>query len=189
MRRFVATTLSFAVLLAGLALFGCKEQGPTGKAVGTVQRSAELIELEKSMWQSLAPFQEQFLQSYSSQLASMPDDPLALMKAFDELMYAVSGPSGLWRAHVPKQYFGCTANHELPICQQFEKLEMSFLPWETLHVQISSLSSPQEAALFIEQYGPKLKKYIAYYVPKGKTLEAVQATPFFKDQLSMFLTQ
>jgi hypothetical protein len=102
-------------------------------------------------------------------------------------MYSISGPSGLWRAQVPQDYFGCSANHELPICQQFSKLEMSFLPWETLHVQLAGITTEADAQVFLEQYGEKLKKYLSYYVPAGKTLEEVQATPFFKDQLAIFL--
>lgn len=179
--------VALAVCVALLALAGCKEQGPTGKAVGSVQRSAEFIEMEKSMWTSLSAYKDTHLESYAEKLQAAPDDPLALIQTFDTLMYSISGPSGLWRAQVPQEYFGCSANHELPICQQLSKLEMSFLPWETLHVQLSGITTDAEAQAFLEQYSDKLQKYLTYYVPAGKTLDAVQATPFFKDQLAVFL--
>jgi hypothetical protein len=182
-----ASVVTFVVLTLVLATTACKDAGPTGKAVGTVQRSAEFVELEKSMWTSLAAYKETHLQSYAEKLQDAPDDPLALVQTFDTLMYSISGPSGLWRAQVPQDYFGCSANHELPICQQFSKLEMSFLPWETLHVQLAGITTEADAQVFLEQYGEKLKKYLSYYVPAGKTLEEVQATPFFKDQLAIFL--
>ena len=182
MRISILTVIALSIALVAIA--GCKEQGPTGKAVGSVQRSAEFVQLEKSMWESLAAYKDSHLQSYAEKLQAAPDDPLALLQTFDNLMYTVSGPSGLWRAHVPQEYFGCSANHELPICQQFSKLEMSFLPWETLHVQLSGITTEQDAQAFLEQYGTKLQQYLTYYVPVEKTLEAVQATPFFKDQLA-----
>jgi hypothetical protein len=182
-----ATVLTFAVLALALAATSCKDAGPTGKAVGSVQRSAEFVELEKSMWTSLSAYKETHLQSYADKLQEAPDDPLALLQTFDTLMYSISGPSGLWRAQVPQEFFGCSANHDLPICQQLSKLEMSFLPWETLHIQLAGITTEEEAQEFLEQYGEKLKQYLSYYVPAGKTLEQVQATPFFKDQLAIFL--
>ncbi len=184
-----ATILTVVALTWALAITGCKDAGPTGKAVGTVQRSAEFIEFEKSMWTSLAAYEETHLQAHAEKLQAAPDDPLALLQTFDNLMYTISGPSGLWRAQVPQEYFGCSANHELPICRQFSKLEMSFLPWETLHVQLAGITTEAEAQVFLEQFGDKLLQYLSYYVPAGKTLEEVQATPFFKDQLAIFLQQ
>ncbi len=181
------TLLTIMVLSLALATTACKDAGPTGNAVGSVQRSAEFVEFEKSMWTSLSAYKDTYLQSYAEQLQAAPDDPLALVQTFDNLMYSISGPSGLWRAQVPQDYFGCSANHELPICQQFSKLEMSFLPWETLHVQLAGITTEADAQAFLEQYGEKLQQYLTYYVPAGKTLEEVQATPFFKDQLAIFL--
>jgi len=186
MRRTLATVAAFTFVFGVLAI-GCDKGGPTGKAVGTVKRSAEFVEMEKSLWGTLAAYEGSFLKSYSAQLQSAPDDPVKLLAAFDELMYAVTGPSGLWRSYIPKQYFGCAANHDLAVCQQFEKLELSFFPWETFHVQMSSIQSPQEAEAFLSQYSEKLRQYIEYYVPKDKSLTSVQATPFFQDRLSMFL--
>lgn len=188
MRRTLATFVTLAFLL-GVFAAGCNNQGPTGKAVGTVKRSAEFVELEKSLWGTLATYEGAFLKTYATQLQAAPDDPMKLLAAFDELMYAVTGPSGLWRSYVPRQYFGCAANHDLAVCQQFQKLELSFFPWEIFHVQMSSIQSPQEAEAFLSQYNEKLKQYIEYYVPKDKSLTAIQTTPFFQDQLSIFLPQ
>ena len=187
MRRLISLVVVFTFAVSGLALLGCKGEGPTGKAVGTVRSSPEFVAMQKDMWGSLSKFQQPYLESYASHFQSSPDDPLALIAALDKLMYAVTGPSGMWRSHIPKKYFGCSANHDMPICQQFQRLDMAFLPWETLHVQLSSIRTPQEAEAFLSQYGDKLKQYLEYYVPSDKTLDAVQTTPFFKDQLSLFL--
>jgi len=185
MRRLLA--LLTALAMVSFVMIGCQDRGPTGKAVGTVKRSAEFVQLEKDLWGALGAYEGAYLSAHASQLQAMPDDPQALLASFDKLMFAITGPSGIWRSHVPNKYFGCSANHDLPICQQFAKLELAFLPWETLHVRIGSINSPQEAEAFLTQYSQKLKQYLEYYVPKDKSLEAVQATPFFKDRMSMFL--
>ena len=190
MGRFIALTAVLMVVLA-VGLAGCKKEGsPTGQAVGSmVKSSPEFIELQRTLWGSLAEFKEPYLQDFSQQFETMPDDPLALLKAIDELMFEITGPTGLWRSHVPKRYFGCAENHDLPICQQLESLEMSFLPWETLHVQVSTIKTRDAAEDFLTQFEPKLQKYLEYYVPRDKSLSSVQATPFFKQRLSMFLPE
>jgi len=185
-RRLVFAAV--VAVVAGAFLFaGCKNEGPTGKATGTVARSPEAVEFLNSMWGMLSEYQGSFLQSYESQFKSKPEDPLAILRAFDELMYAVTGPSGLWRSYVPKQHFGCAANHTEPICMQLQKLDLAFLPWETFHVQLSTIDSADEAEAFLTMYSGKLKQFVEYYVPNGRGLDAIQGTLFFKDQLSMFL--
>lgn len=187
MKRQVAMYAFVGMILFGLAIAACQNESPTGKATGSVARSAEATQFLQNMWGALAAYQEPFLAKYSGQLQGRPDDPLVLLKAYDELMYSVTGPTGLWRSYVPKQHFGCSANHALPVCQQFERLELSFLPWETFHVQLSSINSADEAEAFLTVYSGKLGKFLEYYVPKDKSLAAIQSTPFFQDQLAIFV--
>jgi hypothetical protein len=187
MRRALCVALIAAFGVSGLLLVGCKEEGPTGKVIGTVKRAPEAVQAQNSLWDVLATYKEPYLQTYAEKLESKPDDPVQLLAAFDKLMFEITGPSGLWRAYVPQNYFGCSTNFDLPICRQIQNLEMSFFPWETLHTQLASITTQEEADQFLSQFGPKLKQYIEYYVPTDKKLESVQACPFFKDRLATFL--
>lgn len=190
MGRYKACFVVATVALC-LGLVGCKkDHGPTGQAVGSmVKSSPEFVQLQRDLWGAMAEYKEPYLKDFSEQLESMPDDPITLLKAIDELMYEITGPSGLWRSHVPRHYFGCAENHDLPICQQIESLEMSFLPWETLHVQVSTIKTHDAAEDFLTQFEPKFQQYMDYYVPRDKSLSSVQATPFFKQRLSIFLPE
>jgi hypothetical protein len=186
MSRLASVSVVVVLVLVALTV-SCKGEDPSGKAVGSIPRNPDAVQVQNQLWEALAQYQGTFLASKKEALQARPDDPVALLGVLDTLMYEVTGPSGVWRGLVPKDYFGCGVHYDTALCQQFQHLEMSFFPWESLHVQVSTVKGVAEADAFLVQFGPKVNEYLKYYVPRSRTLADVQATPFFKSQLAMFI--
>jgi len=213
--RCAAAVVVTAMLAAGLAIAagtGCKGEspsGPAGMAAGaapsTVQgggaqgssaqgggalagsRSIEAVEVQDRLWKALRKYQGSLLSGKADALKKRPDDPVELLRVVSALMSEVSGEHGLWRTTVPSYYFGCDVHKDSPLCKQFSNLDMTFLPFDTLESQISGITSAAEADAFLVKFGGKLEDYLKYYVPRSKTLNDVEDTPFFRNQLSMFI--
>jgi hypothetical protein len=187
MKKSVITivVISFLGVFASL---GCQNEGPTGQAVGHMQAGMDTAAIQHSLVSALQKFQAPFLADVGISLSGLQDDPLKLIQVFDKLMYAVTGPSGFWRAYVPQKYFGCSANHTMSVCKQFERLELSFLPWETFHIQVAGITSLDEARMFLQQNSSKIKGYLAYFVPDDRSLTALKETPFYQDRLATIIT-
>ena len=185
------TVIAIAVVssVCLITCLGCQNDSPTGHATGHMQAGMETAAIQQSLVSALQKFQEPFLSDAGISLNGLQEDPLKLIQAFDKLMYAVTGPSGFWRAYVPQKYFGCSANHTMAVCKQFERLELSFLPWETFHIQVAGITSPDEARMFLQQNGSKFKGYLVYFVPGDRSLSAVKETPFFQERLASIISE
>ena len=55
--------------------------------------------------------------------------------------------------------------------------------------RIADLPDERAARAFLRQNGPMLQEYIRSFVPRDRSLTAVQATPFFRDRFGRFLQQ
>lgn len=177
-----------AVLLLGAVLLlpGCSKD-PTGLATGSI--TARDRTLQSATWKLMEPHGRTFLKAYSDVLGNPPDDPELLLAAFNELAYAVTGRGGIWRKKVPHDFFGCKANDHLPICRKFVELEPSLGKWDALQQGIGALESEREARRFLRKNHGLMERYMHTFVPRNRSLSAVQATPFFEENLAQALEQ
>jgi hypothetical protein len=185
MKKMVAVVAGVLVAVAAVLAILYSGRDPTGSARGShVTGSAAGVAMQKALWQELARYERSYLKAYSEQFTSPPDAPLEALAAFNELAYNVTGPGGLWRKTVPDKYFGCSANEDLPVCQQFKRLEPTLSKWDKLQEEINALETDQQASAFLKANGDRLKQYITTYAPVDESMSSVQATPFFQKNLS-----
>jgi len=157
---------------------------PAGKATGSVVKPKAARGMQKALWEELAQHEDAFLDAYAEQFQAMPNEAQEVLAAYSELSYQITGFGGLWRKTVPDKYFGCAANDHMPICKKFKQVHNSFSKWDKLQEQIMELDTEKQARKFLKKNGKELQEYIRYYVPKDESFSAVQATPFFSENLA-----
>ena len=166
------------VLLGGVGgVLWFVRPAPTGMAIGRLDPAEREFHLK--LWHALEPTGPVYLKEWADQLADPPDDPLQLAEAFNELAFAVTGPTGLWRKTVPNEYFGCKADPEQSVCQRLAEVTRSFERWDRLQDRISRLGTPAEARRFLKENGASMEEYLRTLVPAQRGLEALQQTPYF----------
>lgn len=155
---------------------------PTGRATGE-RLPREALEL----WQALARYQEPYLGAWADRFAEEPYDSLEVLAGFNELASGVTGFGGLWRKTVPEDYFGCPADPDTPICRTIAAAQKNFARWDQLQEVIMALETEKDARRFLAQNGKALREYLERYVPADRSFSAVQATPFFAENLASAL--
>ncbi len=109
---------------------------------------------------------------------------MELVNAFNELAYNITGPGGLWRKTVPDKYFGCVSNEHMPICKKFKQVNETFTKWDKLQEQMLDIGDNRAAKKFLKQHQKEIEDYLRLYVPTDESFSAVQATPFFSENLA-----
>lgn len=169
--------------VAGWAVSSWPPSG-AGKATGSLVKPAKGGKMQAALWEDLAQHEDTYLDAYADYFQTRPDEPVELVNAFNELAYNVTGHGGLWRKTVPDKYFGCQANEHMPVCKEFKKMQGTFSRWDKLQEKMLEVGSKREAQKFIRKHGKELQEYLRYYVPTDESFSAVQATPFFTENLS-----
>jgi len=182
LKRVVLVSVGVGVLAVAAVVLWKLQPEPTGMAIGRLEPAER--ELHLKLWHALEPTGPVYLREWSDELANPPDDPMQLAEAFNELAYAVTGPTGLWRKTVPNDYFGCKADPETPVCQKLKEVTASFDRWDKLQDRITKLSGPAEARRLLKEQGPAMEEYLRTLVPGERGLEALQQTPFFAAQVA-----
>lgn len=186
MRRFWMGLSVIAAVSTVVALVWLYRANPTGQATGSAvhpkANSAEAV-----LWQTLAPYQDQYLEPYAEYLDGSVSDPMELVAAMNELAYNITGPGGLWRKTVPNKYFGCQFNDHHEICQRLKKADEDFARWDKLQGQMSEVGSRSEAQRFLKSHQAEIESYIRTYVPSDESFSQIQKTPFFQENLASAL--
>jgi len=174
------------VAVVGVAAWAVLNWPPTGagKATGSAIKPRPAKGLQKALWEDLARYEEDYLDAYAEYFETKPDEPMELLFAFNELAYNMTGPGGLWRKTVPDKYFGCAAHDHLPICRKFKEMHKGFSKWDSMQEQINNLDNKRQAQKFLKANGEELQQYIKLFVPEDESFSAVQATPFFSENLA-----
>ena len=177
------------VAVVGVAVWALVSYPPkgAGKATGSVVKPSQAKGMQRALWEELAVYEDDYLDAYAEYFESKPDEPMELLFAFNELAYNVTGPGGLWRKTVPDKYFGCAHHDHLPICKKFNDMKNDFSRWDKLQDQINNLDDNKQAKRFLNKHGNELKGYIKKYVPTDESFTAVQATPFFSENLAQHM--
>jgi len=147
-------------------------------------RSADRKDLYESLWKAMAAHEQTYLNAYAEHFRTMPEDPIELLFAFNELVYAVTGYGGLWRKTVPEKYFGCANNEYIPMCQGFKQLQLDFRKWDSLQEEIMAIQTERQARRFLEAHGKELHEYIRKFVPRDQSFSAIAETPIYSDLLA-----
>jgi len=185
MDRVVVVAVGVAALAVAGAVLWSVRPDPTGMAIGRVDPTERQFHLK--LWHALEPTGSVYLKEWSDELANPPDDPLQLAEAFNELAYAVTGPTGLWRKTVPNEYFGCKADPESPVCLRLNDVSARLARWDELQTRITRLGNTAEARRLLRENGPAMEEYLRTLVPRERGLEALQQTPFFAENLAPVL--
>ena len=185
MKRVLLIALGLGALAVVGVVLWLVQPDPTGMAIGRLEPAERDFHLK--LWHAMQPAGSLYLREWSDALADPPDDPLQLTEAFNELAFAVTGPTGLWRKTVPNEYFGCKADPETPICQRLQEVAKNLASWDRLQERLSRLSSPAEARRLLKEQGPAMEEYLRTLVPSARGLEALQQTPYFVQNLASTL--
>jgi hypothetical protein len=183
-RIVIASALLAAGAATAIGLWFLRPD-PTGMATGRIDPAERA--LYRTLWQSLEPFGPVFLKAFGDTLREPPEDPFLLANTFNELAYQVTGRTGIWRKTLPNDYFGCPADPDVPICVRLRDLEAQFTRWDRLQERIGQLDDERQARAFLRENAPALQEYIKTLVPVKKSLTAIQATPFFAQNLAPVL--
>ena len=157
---------------------------PTGNATGSAVKPRQADALQQALWSELAKHESAYLGAYAEYFEGSPNEPLELVNAFNELAYNITGPGGLWRKTVPDKYFGCAANEHMPICQKFKETQQTFSKWDKLQAQMLDIGDDRAARKFLKSHQQELEQYLRDFVPENESFSAVQATPFFSNNLA-----
>ncbi len=157
---------------------------PTGKATGSAVKPRQGDALQKALWSELSKYEDDYLGAYAEYFENSPDEPLELVNAFNELAYNITGPGGLWRKTVPDKYFGCAANDHMPICKKFKETQQTFSKWDKLQEEMLDIGDNRTARKFLKKNQKDLETYLKDFVPEDESFSAVQATPFFSNNLA-----
>jgi len=174
------------VAIIGVAGWAVTQWPPSGagKATGSAVKPKAAGKMEAALWDDLSQHEDTYLDAYAEYFQTRPDEPVELVNAFNELAYNVTGHGGLWRKTVPDKYFGCQANEHMPICKKFKQMQGTFSKWDKLQEKMLDVGSKREAKKFIKKHHKELEEYLRYFVPADESFSAVQATPFFTDNMA-----
>ena len=174
-----------AAVVVAAAVFAVVElrPDPTGRATGAMGASAE----GRDVWAALAKFEDPYLGAWSERFAEGPADNAEVLAVFQELASNVTGYGGLWRKTVPNEYFGCAADADPPICRTLASAEKNFARWDALQETMSGIEDERAARAFLRRNRAAMLDYLQTYVPSDRSLSAVQATPFFAENLAAAL--
>jgi hypothetical protein len=184
MKKAVIGVAVVAVVAVGVWVMMNYPPAPAGKATGSIVKPGKADVMQQKLWDELAKQEDNYLDSYAEYFESRPDEPMELLNAFNEVAYNITGHGGLWRKTVPDKYFGCANNEHMPICKKFKQELNSFSKWDKFQDQMNDVGSNREAKKFIKQHHKELEEYLRYYVPVDESFSAVQATPFFSENLA-----
>lgn len=173
------------VVAAAVVLVVLFRPDPTGRATGS--RGGGPSEAALTLWADLQRYETPYLAAFAERFEGAPDDALEVLVTFQELVCAVTGFGGLWRKTVPGEYFGCNDLGETPICQKLASVQKNFTQWDALQEQIMAIDDARGAETFLAAHLAELQGYLRTYVPSDRSLTAIQATPFFAEQLAMAL--
>lgn len=182
MKRWAPAIAAAAIVAAIMVALVWLRPEPVGRATG--QRIQRIPKDALDVWLALQPLQNAYLSAWSDRFAEGPQDSLEVLAGFHELAAGITGFGGLWRKTVPDEYFGCAAEPESPVCRRIAAAEKNFARWDRLQTAILELETEREARRFLAQNGKALREYIDHYVPADRSLSAVQATPFFAEQIA-----
>jgi len=182
MKRWAPAVVAAVVVVTVAVAVVLLRPAPTGRATGERPPKEAL-----ALWQALARFQEPYLAAWDERFSGEPADTLEVLVGFNELASGVTGFGGVWRKTVPNDYFGCPADPETPICQGLAAAAKNFGRFDAWQQAILDLESDRDAQQFLAKNGPALLEYLETYVPADRSFSAIQATPFFAQNLAAAL--
>jgi len=127
----------------------------------------------------MAAHEQTYLNAYAEHFQTLPEDPVELLTAFNELAYNVTGYGGLWRKTVPQEYFGCADNQDTPVCQDYIRFQSEFERWDRLQDDIGGIDTEDKARDYLQAHADELLEHIRQYVPADQSYAAVRATPTY----------
>jgi hypothetical protein len=182
MKRWAPAAAAAAVVAAVVVAVVLLRPEPTGRATGE-RPSKEAL----ALWETLARYEQPYLATWDERFAGQPADALEVLAGFNELASGVTGFGGLWRKTVPNDYFGCVADPETPICQRLAAATKNFERFDALQQAILDLETDRDAQKFLAKNAALLREYLDTYVPADRSFSAIQATPFFAQNLASAL--
>ena len=137
---------------------------------------------KEQVWTELSQFEDVYLKEWGETFAEGKPSAIDVLEAFNEIGFAVTGQGGLWRNKVPNQWLGCKSDSESAPCKAILSHEKAFEEWDEFQNDISTLNE-RKARRFLARNKGKILDYLATYVPRGKTNEEIESTPFFSDSV------
>lgn len=141
----------------------------------------------QAIWKRLSSYSGSFLRSWRQALeADDAPPPNDIVDAFNELAFAVTGPTGFWRKTVPGRWLGCESTPDSAPCKKVQELNKDLEQWDQIQKQIESLA-PDKSAVFLARNEARILLYLDTYVPTEPSSEAMKATPFYQKNLAQVM--
>ena len=133
------------------------------------------------VWTRLGSYQSSYLKTWKD---AFGDDGSAndVVDAFNELAFAVTGPTGFWRDTLPKKWLGCENNKDSEPCMQLGKALPELEKWDSIQKKLSNMTE-KKAAKFLNRNRTRMLTYFEHYVPQDPSAGAMKATGFYKAHL------
>ncbi len=185
MKRTLVIVIGVTALVAVGVVLAWLRPEPTGMAIGRLKPAERQMHLK--LWSALEPGGQTYLQEWAEELQDPPEDPLMLIDAFNEMAFAVTGPTGFWRKTVPNKFFGCKADPSSPPCMSLKKAAGDFQRWDKLQTTLGKIESSRAARRALKKHGKDMEEYLTTMVPKAEGIDGLQSTPFFNKTLAPYM--
>lgn len=155
------------------------------KPATTAAEPAEAGESDEDVvevWRALNRYRRSFLVAWADKLSGPPASAMETLDAFNELMAQVTGPGGLWRKTMPREWYGCVDAPGTEQCKRLAKANEELEVWDAYQKKL--LAQKGAAAKgWLKTNKPRILAYLDRYVPLTASLSAAQSTGFYVDKL------
>ena len=134
------------------------------------------------VWRALNKYRRSFLVAWADKLSGPPTSAMETLDAFNELMAQVTGPGGLWRKTMPRDWYGCVDAPSSEQCKRLAKANEELEVWDIYQKKL--LAQKGAAAKgWLKTNKPRILAYLDRYTPLTASLSAAQGTGFYIDKL------
>ena len=134
------------------------------------------------VWRALNRYRRSFLVAWAEKLSRPPASAMETLDAFNELMAQVTGPAGLWRKTMPREWYGCVDAPGSTQCKLLAKANEELEVWDAYQKKLLAQKGAA-AKSWLKANKPRILAYLDRYAPLTASLSAAQATGFYVDKL------
>lgn len=136
-----------------------------------------------NVWSKLGDYRGSYLRTWSQALSETGASATDAVDAFNELAFAVTGPTGFWRDTLPKKWLGCENDPESAPCAQLTSKLPDLKQWDKIQAKLGKMSETR-ARRFLGRNEVRVMAYFEHYVPDQPSESGMKATAFYRENLA-----
>jgi hypothetical protein len=130
----------------------------------------------------MGQYGESYLQNWDEALQGEAPNATEVVDAFNELAYAVTGPTGFWRATLPNNWLGCRQDPSSAPCLKLTGAQPELARWDEIQENLSNMPERQ-AGTFLRRNKRSILAYFDNYVPQEPSSSAMKQTLYYQEHL------